>query len=115
VAVPPPRLAAEKLPRPLLWGLAGMTFSGWVATVAGWYVTEIGRQPFLVFGLLRTDEVASSVPSSMIALTLALYVTVYLALIVAYVGVVKHMAEKPAELPPAAGRDRGAHDRGVLT
>ena len=50
----------ERLPRPLLWGLAGMTFSGWVATVAGWYVTEIGRQPFIVFGLLRTADVAST-------------------------------------------------------
>ena len=36
-----------------------MTFSGWVATVAGWYVTEIGRQPFIVYGLLRTADVAS--------------------------------------------------------
>ncbi len=54
---------ADRLPRPLLWGLAGMTFSGWVATVAGWYVTEIGRQPFVVFGLLRTADVASNVPS----------------------------------------------------
>jgi cytochrome d ubiquinol oxidase subunit I len=62
-----------------------MAFSGWVATLAGWYVTEIGRQPFIVFGLLRTAEVASTVPAPMIALTLALYVTVYLALLVAYV------------------------------
>jgi cytochrome bd ubiquinol oxidase subunit I len=93
---------AEKLPRPLLWGLAGMTFSGWVATVAGWYVTEIGRQPYMVYGLLRVDEVVASVPSPMIALTLALYVTVYLGLIVAYVGVVKYMAEKPVEMPGAA-------------
>jgi cytochrome bd ubiquinol oxidase subunit I len=84
-----------------------MSFSGWVATVAGWYVTEIGRQPYMVHGLLRTAEVASSVPSPMIALTLALYVTVYLALIVAYVGVVKHMAEKPAAPPRAAGRRCG--------
>ena len=36
-----------------------MTFSGWVATVAGWYVTEIGRQPFIVYGLMRTADVAS--------------------------------------------------------
>ncbi len=93
--------AGEHLPRPLLWGLAGMAFSGWVATVAGWYVTEIGRQPFIVFGLLRVDEVASQVPAPMIALTLALYVTVYLALIVAYAGVVKYMAEKPMEMPAA--------------
>jgi cytochrome bd ubiquinol oxidase subunit I len=91
---------AERLPRPLLGGLALMSFSGWVATVAGWYVTEIGRQPFMVFGLLRVDEVASKVPAPMIALTLALYATVYLALIVAYVAVVRHMAEKPIDLPP---------------
>ena len=103
---------AERLPRLLLWGLAGMTFSGWLATVAGWYVTEIGRQPFIVHGLVRVSEVASNVPSAMIALTLALYVTVYLALIVAYVGVVKYMSEKPLEaLTPLL--DPGAQHAGT--
>jgi cytochrome d ubiquinol oxidase subunit I len=97
---------AAALPRPLLWTLAGMTFSGWVATVAGWYVTEIGRQPWIVQGLLRVDEVASNVPSPYIAFTLAMYVTVYLGLLVAYVSVLKHMAEKPVELP--AGLDSKA-------
>ena len=87
--------AVERAPRPLLWLLAGMTFSGWVATVAGWYVTEIGRQPFVVFGLLRTADVASNVPAPMIALTLTMYVTVYLALIVAYISVLKYLSEKP--------------------
>jgi cytochrome bd ubiquinol oxidase subunit I len=95
---------AALLPRPLLWGLAGMAFSGWVATVAGWYVTEVGRQPFMVFGLLRVDELASSVPSPMIALTLTMYVTVYLALVIAYVGVVKYMAEKPVDMSVAPPR-----------
>ncbi len=88
----------EALPRALLWVFAGMTFSGWVATVAGWYVTEIGRQPFIVYGLIRTADVVSTVPSAMIGLTLALYVTLYLALIVAYVTVLKYMAEKPEEV-----------------
>ncbi len=92
---------AERLPRWLLWGLAGMTFSGWVATLAGWYVTEIGRQPFIVYGLLRTAHVASSVPAPMIALSLALYVAMYLALIVAYISVLKYMAEKPEETAAA--------------
>jgi cytochrome bd ubiquinol oxidase subunit I len=86
------------LPRTLLWVFAGMTFSGWVATVAGWYVTEIGRQPFIVYGLIRTADVVSTVPSAMIGLTLALYITLYLALIVAYVTVLKYMAEKPEEV-----------------
>jgi cytochrome d ubiquinol oxidase subunit I len=82
-----------KMPRPILWLFAGMTFAGWVATIAGWYVTEIGRQPFIVAGLIRTSDVASRVPSSSIALTLAIYVAVYLALLLAYVGVLKYMSE----------------------
>ena len=58
------RWRAERLPRALLWVFAGMTFSGWVATLAGWYVTEIGRQPFIVYGLIRTADVASTVPTA---------------------------------------------------
>ena len=103
------------LPRAMLWLFAGMTFSGWVATVAGWYVTEIGRQPFVVYGLVRTADVASKVPSSMIALTLALYVTLYLALIVAYVTVLKYMAEKPDEVLDADARDQAATPLGAAT
>ena len=105
---------AEQLPRALLWVFAGMTFSGWVATVAGWYVTEIGRQPFIVYGLIRTADVVSKLPSSMIGLTLALYITLYLALIVAYVSVLKYMAEKPEEVLQADAADRTA-TQSVLT
>jgi cytochrome d ubiquinol oxidase subunit I len=90
---------AAALPRPFLWVMAAMTFSGWVATLAGWYVTEIGRQPFIVHGLLRTADVASKVPSAMIASTLALYVTLYVALIAAYVTVIQYMAGKPVDEP----------------
>jgi cytochrome d ubiquinol oxidase subunit I len=82
-----------KMPRPVLWLFAGMTFAGWVATIAGWYVTEIGRQPFIVAGLVRTSDVASRVPSPSIALTLAIYVALYLVLLLAYVGVLKYMSE----------------------
>jgi len=91
------RWVASALPRPLLWVLTAMTFSGWLAMLAGWYVTEIGRQPFIVYGLLRTADVASNVAPPMIALTLTLYVLLYLVLITAYIGVVKYMAEKPVD------------------
>ena len=94
---------AEALPRPLLWLFVGMTFSGWLATVAGWYVTEIGRQPFIVYGLVKTAEVVSSTPAAHVAFTLALYVTLYLALTAAYIAVLKYMAEHPvktAQEPP---------------
>ena len=102
----------RQLPRWLLWGLAGMTFSGWVATLAGWYVTEIGRQPFIVYGLLRTAEVASSVSAPTIALTLALYIALYLALIAAYVSVLAYMALKGDAAPaPATGAAHAAEPR----
>ena len=90
---------------PNVWlsrALLGMTFSGWVATVAGWSVTEIGRQPYLVYGVLKTSEAASGVPGPMIALTLALYLTVYLALTAAYISVVFYLARKAGQKNPDA-------------
>jgi cytochrome d ubiquinol oxidase subunit I len=100
---------ATQLPRALLWLFAVMTFSGWVATVAGWYVTEIGRQPFIVYGLLRTADVVSKTATApMIGLTLALYIALYLALIVAYVTVLKYLAEKPEEAIETQARDEAA-------
>lgn len=78
----------------LAMALVGMTFSGWVATLAGWYVTEIGRQPWLVYGVLRTADAASKVPAGMIASTLFAYLALYAALIVAYVSVLFYLARK---------------------
>jgi cytochrome d ubiquinol oxidase subunit I len=109
------RWQPAKLPRALLWLFAGMTFSGWVATVAGWYVTEIGRQPYIVYGLVRTADVVSKVPAAMIGLTLALYVALYLALIVAYVAVLKYMAEKPDEVLSAEAAERAVTPPGAIT
>jgi cytochrome d ubiquinol oxidase subunit I len=106
---------AARLPRTLLWWLAAMTFSGWVATVAGWWVTEIGRQPFIIFGLLRTADIASQVTAPMIGLTLAMYVALYVALVLAYVAVLKYMAEKPEEVLADEAAQRAAAPSGVIT
>jgi len=84
-----------RLPRYLLWGLASMTFAGWLATLAGWYVTEIGRQPWIVHGLIKLSEIVTHTPPSHIAFTLTMYVIVYIILITAYVSVLKYMAEHP--------------------
>ncbi|HVL76174.1 MAG TPA: cytochrome ubiquinol oxidase subunit I [Noviherbaspirillum sp.] len=111
-------LAAWQLKRrgePAPWtarALVAMSFSGWVATVAGWYVTEIGRQPYLVQGVLTTAEATSTVPAPMIASTLAMYLSLYLALTVAYVTVLFHLARKAgkgdAEAYPAPRPDAPA-------
>ncbi|MEJ0062118.1 MAG: cytochrome ubiquinol oxidase subunit I [Alphaproteobacteria bacterium] len=86
--------------------LVGMAFSGWLAVVAGWYVTEIGRQPWLVAGVLKTAAAVSTVPQSMVGFTLALYLIVYAVLFVAFIAAVFHMARKAGEKagspPPAS-------------
>jgi cytochrome d ubiquinol oxidase subunit I len=89
-------------PSPVLtWALLAMSFSGWVAVVAGWYTTEIGRQPWLVQGVLTTAQAAGPVPAPSIGMTLAIYLTLYLALTAAYVATIFRLARKgvPAELP----------------
>jgi len=77
--------------------LVAMTFAGWVALVSGWYVTEIGRQPWLVHGVLTTAQAASQVPAGNIALSLAMYLTLYAALLSAYVSVVFYLAKKATQ------------------
>ena len=50
---------------------------GFVAVIAGWIVTESGRQPWIVSGILRTADAVSPVPGASIVTTLALFVLVY--------------------------------------
>lgn len=57
-----------------------MAPAGFVAMLAGWVVTEAGRQPWTVYGLLRTAESASPVSPSLVLGSLVCIVTVYLAL-----------------------------------
>ncbi len=85
------------LPRWCLRMWVAMSFSGWVATLAGWYVTEIGRQPYLVYGVLRTSEAASTTAAPMIAVSLAMYLTVYVLLLIAYVRVLYVLAARAAK------------------
>jgi cytochrome d ubiquinol oxidase subunit I len=62
------------------WFLRAQALSiplGFIAVLAGWFVTEVGRQPYIVYGLMRTSEAVSPIPASSVAITLALFVVVY--------------------------------------
>lgn len=83
--------------RLLLQGFALMTFSGWLATLAGWYVTEIGRQPWLVTGVLTAAEAATDIPPANVALSLTLYLCLYSVLLVAYVMTLRFLANKATQ------------------
>lgn len=71
-----------------------MAFSGWIATVCGWYVTEIGRQPWLVSGILKTVDAASNVPGPYIAISLIMYLLMYIVLLTAFITTLFYMARK---------------------
>lgn len=57
--------------------LVPFTFAGWVAILAGWLVTEVGRQPWLVTGILKTQDAAGTVALSQIQLSFGSYLVVY--------------------------------------
>ncbi|WP_339673242.1 cytochrome ubiquinol oxidase subunit I [Dasania marina] len=88
----------NSLPPWLLKTLVAMSFSGWVATLAGWYVTEIGRQPYLVSGVLTTAEAATDIAPANVAISLAMYIIVYGFLLVAYLHTLFVMARRAIEI-----------------
>ncbi len=84
-------------PRWLLWCFAGFTFSGWVATLAGWMVTEIGRQPWLVTGILRTADATGNASGAELGASLTAYALTYAALLLSYMVVLTHLGGKGAQ------------------
>jgi cytochrome bd ubiquinol oxidase subunit I len=85
------------LPRALLWTFSAFTFSGWIATLSGWIVTEIGRQPWLVTGILRTKDAVGHATGAELGASLTGYVLTYSLMLLAYFVVITHMAGKGAE------------------
>ena len=59
------------------WAAIGLAPSGFVAVLAGWITTEVGRQPYTVYGLLRTAESASPLDAPAVAVSLAIFALVY--------------------------------------
>lgn len=82
--------------KPLLYALSAMTFSGWVAVLAGWYVTEIGRQPWIVSGVLKVQDVVADHSSATVGGTLVGYILLYGFLLASYIGAVRNLSRKPA-------------------
>jgi len=102
------------LPRLMLMGLVGMTFAGWVATLAGWYVTEIGRQPWLVTGVLTTAEAVGPIAAGTVLSTLVMYLALYAVLLAAYVAALFRLARKAGAPPvPQGGGEALALARAV--
>ncbi len=78
-------LLRKRLPRFYLWGLTAMIPSGFLATLSGWTVTEVGRQPFTVYGLMRTaDSVSPQLRGPEVMTSLMLFAIVYSMVLAAF-------------------------------
>ena len=88
----------KQYPAWLLKITIAMTFSGWLATLAGWYVTEIGRQPYLVTGVLKTKDAVTTLPPENIVMSLSMYLALYAFLLVAYIRTLFVMANRAVKL-----------------
>lgn len=96
----------KHLSKGILYSLIGMSFSGWIATLAGWYVTEIGRQPYLVSGLLKTSDAVTDIAPENVMFTFILYLTVYVSLLIAYLHTLFLMARRAVEIEDIQPEER---------
>jgi cytochrome d ubiquinol oxidase subunit I len=80
--------------------------SGLIAILAGWYTTEIGRQPWVVYGVMHTRDAVSNHSALALSTTLIVILVVYFAVFgtgLSYM--LKLVAKGPQELGPAPGED----------
>ncbi len=76
----------------MLWTFSGFTFAGWIATLAGWLVTEIGRQPWLVTGILKAADAVGGISGAQLGASLTGYIITYTVMLIAYLVVLTHLA-----------------------
>jgi cytochrome d ubiquinol oxidase subunit I len=79
---------------------------GFVAVLAGWFVTEVGRQPWTVYGILRTADSVSPVPGGKVLFSIILFVLVYGVVFGAGVYYIARLVQRgPDQTPPVPQRD----------
>ncbi len=91
------------------WFLRAMTFAGplgFIAVLAGWFVAEVGRQPWVVYGVLRTADAVSPLPGGKVLVSLALFVLVYGIVFGAGVYYIAKLVRRgPDQVPPGPAPD----------
>ncbi|MCE7657710.1 cytochrome ubiquinol oxidase subunit I [Vibrio fluvialis] len=81
--------------------------SGLIALLAGWFTTEIGRQPWVVYGMMRTRDAASNHDVLQMSITLALFVIIYFSVFT--VGIT-YMMRLVGKGPTAVEQERVSDD-----
>ena len=92
-----------------------LTPSGFIAVLAGWHVTEVGRQPWIVQGLMRTSDATSPVVGTYIAVSLTAFVIIYIFVFGAASYYLLKLIGKGPEGKPAAYGDHGVEKPPIVT
>jgi cytochrome d ubiquinol oxidase subunit I len=89
----------EQLSRLLLWGTAIATPFGFIAIEAGWVVTEVGRQPWIIYDIMRTKDAVTEVPGQFAAF--GGFTIVYIILAITSVWLLLRLARSPIKIEEA--------------
>lgn len=87
--------------------------AGFLAVLAGWIVTEVGRQPFTIYGLLRTAQSASPLDAPAVGASLLAFVIVYFTVFGAGIWYLLRLADKPPEAHESALADAPIRSAGI--
>lgn len=83
--------------------------AGFVAVLAGWVTTEVGRQPYTIYGLLRTTQSASPLASPAVGSSLIAFVIVYFTVFLAGLAIILRLMSHP----PHAGEEGPTHGQPI--
>jgi cytochrome d ubiquinol oxidase subunit I len=85
-----------------------MAPSGVVATLGGWYLAETGRQPWVIYGILRTADAVSPVPASVLLSTLIAFVSIYALFMTAFLFFTLRLIRRGPQAAPAHAEASGS-------
>ncbi|BAT19184.1 MULTISPECIES: cytochrome ubiquinol oxidase subunit I [Asaia] len=98
----------------LLRGALLMTPAGFIALLCGWVTTEVGRQPFTIYGLLRTVDSVSPVTLPNMEMSMVAFVIVYFIVFTAGIGILlRDFAKEPSSNEPEPPRDQPHRAAGI--
>ncbi len=92
-----------------------LTPAGFIAVLAGWFVTEVGRQPWIAQGLMRTSDATSPVIGTSIAISLTAFVAIYIFVFGAASFYILKLIGKGPEAKPAAYGDHGVEKPPIVS
>ncbi|HEX7884622.1 MAG TPA: cytochrome ubiquinol oxidase subunit I [Phenylobacterium sp.] len=94
------RTRGPEYSRPFLWAAVAMGPAGFLAVIAGWVVAEVGRQPYVIYGVLRTANAVSPVGAGQVSASLLAFMVVYAAIFSVGVLYILRLIAQGPELPP---------------